>query len=282
VTWAIEEKDYSQRRACHLVGFAPKTYRYVSRRADDGKVRVRLRALANERRRFGYRRLHILLAREGAPAEPQEAVPPVPGRTPWGASAWRAQARAGHAGANGAAAGDEPTLVAGLRLGRLACGPRFRVLAVVDDFTGECLALVADTSLSGRHDSGSKCVGSIRMAARILRILPKSGSKRHSWMMASYEERSAERRWVIVARDGRYVTLARATDPTEAEILAAENSLVGQGASGWLAIMLGNPYVGAKPRLMQVRELGEPGTTFDEAAAACVVRISEARKDQSS
>jgi putative transposase len=65
VTWAIEEKDYSQRRACHLVGMAPKTYRYVSRRADDGEVRVRLRALANERRRFGYRRLHILLAREG-------------------------------------------------------------------------------------------------------------------------------------------------------------------------------------------------------------------------
>ena len=31
----------------------------------------------------------------------------------------------------------------------LACGRRFRVLAVVDDFSRECLALVADTSLSG-------------------------------------------------------------------------------------------------------------------------------------
>ncbi len=30
-------------------------------------------------------------------------------------------------------------------------GRRFRVLAVVDDFTRECLALVADTSLSGRR-----------------------------------------------------------------------------------------------------------------------------------
>ena len=65
MTWAIEEKDYSQRRACQLVGMAPKTYRYVSRRADDGELRVRLRALADERRRFGSRRLHILLAREG-------------------------------------------------------------------------------------------------------------------------------------------------------------------------------------------------------------------------
>jgi putative transposase len=65
VTWAIKAKDYSQRRACQLVGLAPKTYRYVARRADDDEVRVRLRVLANERRRFGYRRLHILLAREG-------------------------------------------------------------------------------------------------------------------------------------------------------------------------------------------------------------------------
>ena len=63
MTWVIEEKDYSQRRACRLVGLAPKTYRYISRRPDDGEARVRLRALANERRRFGYRRLQILLAR---------------------------------------------------------------------------------------------------------------------------------------------------------------------------------------------------------------------------
>jgi putative transposase len=33
VTWAIEEKCYSQRRACGLVGLDPKTFRYASRRA---------------------------------------------------------------------------------------------------------------------------------------------------------------------------------------------------------------------------------------------------------
>ena len=43
----------------------PKTFRYASRRPDDTEIRQRLRALAAERRRFGYRRLHILLAREG-------------------------------------------------------------------------------------------------------------------------------------------------------------------------------------------------------------------------
>ena len=48
-----------------LVGMAPRAYRYASKRPDDGEVRTRLRALASERRRFGYRRLHILLMRQG-------------------------------------------------------------------------------------------------------------------------------------------------------------------------------------------------------------------------
>jgi putative transposase len=65
VTWAIEQRRYSQRRACGLVGIEPKTFRHASRRPDDTALRQRLRALAAERRRFGYRRLHILLEREG-------------------------------------------------------------------------------------------------------------------------------------------------------------------------------------------------------------------------
>lgn len=42
----------------------PKTYRYASRRSNDAGMRARLRDLANERPRFGYRQLHILLKRE--------------------------------------------------------------------------------------------------------------------------------------------------------------------------------------------------------------------------
>jgi putative transposase len=41
------------------------TVRYHSRRPDDNELRQRLRALARERRRFGYRRLHVLRRREG-------------------------------------------------------------------------------------------------------------------------------------------------------------------------------------------------------------------------
>jgi putative transposase len=65
VTWAITQNGYSQRRACGLIGLAPRTYRYRSRRSEDGDLRRRLRQLAAERQRFGYRRLLILVRREG-------------------------------------------------------------------------------------------------------------------------------------------------------------------------------------------------------------------------
>ena len=65
MTWAMTEKGYSQRRACRLVGIDPRVHRYRSSRPDDAGLRSRLRELSGERRRFGYRRLHILLEREG-------------------------------------------------------------------------------------------------------------------------------------------------------------------------------------------------------------------------
>lgn len=55
----------SERRACQVLGADRTTIRYCSRRADDEDLREKLRALAHLRRRFGYRRLHVLLRREG-------------------------------------------------------------------------------------------------------------------------------------------------------------------------------------------------------------------------
>ena len=57
----------SERRACSALGADRTSMRYRSRRPDDMAVRARLRELASVRRRFGYRRLHILLRREGGP-----------------------------------------------------------------------------------------------------------------------------------------------------------------------------------------------------------------------
>ncbi len=58
----------SERRACLIVGADRKTIRYRSCRPPEAELRGRLRELANERRRFGYRRLFILLRREGEPS----------------------------------------------------------------------------------------------------------------------------------------------------------------------------------------------------------------------
>ena len=58
----------SERRACSIVGADRKMIRYRSRRPPEAALRGRLRDLANERRRFGYRRLFVLLRREGEPS----------------------------------------------------------------------------------------------------------------------------------------------------------------------------------------------------------------------
>ena len=55
----------SERRACRVIDADRKSVRYRSSRDDDAGLREKLRELANQRRRFGYRRLHILIEREG-------------------------------------------------------------------------------------------------------------------------------------------------------------------------------------------------------------------------
>jgi putative transposase len=55
----------SERRACKTIGCCRMTVRYQSTRPDDRDLRERMTVLASERRRFGYRRLHVLLRREG-------------------------------------------------------------------------------------------------------------------------------------------------------------------------------------------------------------------------
>jgi putative transposase len=56
--------NVSERRACRVLGLSRSVLHYTSQRKDDG-LQKRLIELAGERRRFGYRRLHILVEREG-------------------------------------------------------------------------------------------------------------------------------------------------------------------------------------------------------------------------
>lgn len=60
-----ESLEVSERRACTMITADRSVVRYRSRRPDDAELRGRLRELADQRRRFGYRRLHVLLRGEG-------------------------------------------------------------------------------------------------------------------------------------------------------------------------------------------------------------------------
>ena len=149
MTWAIEEKSYSQARACTLTGLAPKTYRYASKRESDEAIRKRLRELAHERRRFGYRRLHLLLGREGVRLNRKKLY------RLYKEERLTVRKRGGRKRALGTRA--PMTLPQGVNQrwsldfvsDALVDSRRFRILAVIDDFSRECLALVADNSLSG-------------------------------------------------------------------------------------------------------------------------------------
>ena len=146
----MERHGLSQRHACRLVGMDRSTLRYQGKRPDDAALRQRLRELAAERRRFGYRRLGWMLAREGHAHESQEALSAVPRRAAHGAPAWRAQTGAGNASTD-----DSCRQAINQRWSldfvsdTLSDGRRFRILCVVDDFSRECLATVVDTSLGG-------------------------------------------------------------------------------------------------------------------------------------
>lgn len=61
----MQSIDGKAAEGCSLVGVSRRVIRYQPTRVDDAPLRARLRELAAERRRFGYRRLGYLLAREG-------------------------------------------------------------------------------------------------------------------------------------------------------------------------------------------------------------------------
>jgi putative transposase len=149
VTWAVREKSYSQRRACRLVELHPKTYRYASTRPDDSALRAKLKELASQRRRFGYRRLGLPLARQGIKLNRKKLY------RLYKEERLTVRKRGGRKRALGTRAPMELPQGRNLRWSldfvadTLVSGRRFRILALVDDFTRECLGLVADTSLTG-------------------------------------------------------------------------------------------------------------------------------------
>lgn len=147
VVHAREHHGLSERRACKLVGVSRRVIRYRSSRPDDGPLRQRLRELAAERRRFGYRRLGYLLAREGMRPNHKKLL------RIYREENLRVRRRGGHKRALGTRAPmvlpDGPNQRWSLDFvsDTFACSRRFRILCVVDDYTRECLALVTHRCL---------------------------------------------------------------------------------------------------------------------------------------
>jgi putative transposase len=138
-----------KRRACRVVGLAPSTLYYRSLRPERSDIRARLRELAAQRPRWGYRRLHVLLDREGHHLNHKlvfrlyrseglavrrkkrkritaslRVVPPPP-------------------------SGPRQQWTMDFTQDSLASGRQFRTLNLIDTFTRECLVIEADHSLTG-------------------------------------------------------------------------------------------------------------------------------------
>lgn len=141
----------SERRACSLAGADRKMIRYRSRRPPETELRARLRELANQRRRFGYRRLFILLRADGEPS----GINRIYRLYREGGLAVRKRRSRRKAIGTRAPILIEATANARWSLDfvhdQLAGGRRFRILNIVDDVTRECLAAIPDTSISGRR-----------------------------------------------------------------------------------------------------------------------------------
>jgi putative transposase len=143
------EFEFSERRACGVLGHARSSFRYVARRTMVQGLLDELRQHAVERPRFGYRRLHVLLRRRGWQVNHKRVY-----------RMYRAEGLA-------VRRKKRKRLAAGLRVmlapparpnerwsmdfvhDTLATGRKFRTLNIVDDLTRECVAIEVDTSLGG-------------------------------------------------------------------------------------------------------------------------------------
>jgi putative transposase len=163
VSHLVKAHGLSERRACRLADLNLSTWQYRACRQARSTLRERLKELAGQRRRFGYRRLHALLRREG----------------------WRINHKAVHRiyveeglqvrqrkRKRLARAERRPMLVPQAPNQRwsidfqhdlLATGQRVRTLNIVDDFSRECPAIEVDTSLPG---------------ARVVRVLERLADTR--------------------------------------------------------------------------------------------------------
>lgn len=147
----IESFGLSQRRASGLIGLSRNTLRHEPNQGKDEVLRKRMKELAEQRKRFGYRRLHIFLKREGLVINHkrteriyrEENLALRIRRRKKLASQGRIEiSRAGRA--NELWAMDFLHDV-------LYNGRKVRFLPIIDTYTKECFKIEVDTSISGKR-----------------------------------------------------------------------------------------------------------------------------------
>ena len=153
VVHLCKAQGVSQRRACNTMQVDRSTVRYQSKRPDDSDLREAIKLVAKERRRFGYRRIQVMLERKGIFMNHKKL------RRIYAEENLQIRRRGGRKRALGTrkpmVLPDRPNQRWSLDFVNDAFtdGRRFRILTVIDDYTRENIGLVADTSLSGQRVS---------------------------------------------------------------------------------------------------------------------------------
>jgi putative transposase len=224
-----QQFEVSQRRACKIIGVDRSVVRYRSRRPDDGSIRVRLRELAAIRRRFGYRRLSILLQREGTHMNHKKL------RRLYGEERLQVRRRGGRKRALGTRApmtipqGPNQRWSLDFLSDAMTDGRRFRIFAVVDDFTRECLWLVADTSLSGLRVA-RELDGIIAERGRPVLIVSDNGTELTSMAILHWcQETSIEWHYIAPGKPTQNAFIESFKAPTRR---TAQRNAVRLGGSG--------------------------------------------------
>jgi len=146
-----ERLGLSERKACLLVNLSTSVYRYQPKPGNDEQLRKRLRELAEQRKRFGSPRLHILLKREGLVVNHKKTERLYREE---GLALRKKRKRKGAAGARVVIPFPKKTnerWSMDFVTDSIVTGRRFRALTIVDDYTRECPAIEVDTSLGGRR-----------------------------------------------------------------------------------------------------------------------------------
>lgn len=151
MTVLMQERGYGVTRACGLIGISRSLYRYQSCRAGSQEIAARLKELAAVKRRWGYRRLHVLLRREGFTVNRKRTYRLY--RDAGLAVKRRKRKRYALSERRPLPKPIAPNVSWSMDFvsDGLADGRKLRCLNIVDDCTRECLVIEVDTSLTGRR-----------------------------------------------------------------------------------------------------------------------------------